>query len=619
VAAARFERGRLVAAVETIEPGVAMKPLALLVVLILAKLAMLAGRPIQISVWSLFAYFWQDLLVALAFASLDLLLGRVRGGRVPGWTLYVASVVYVAINVPVARVLSSPLTWPMLGATRGTLSDSIKHHATADNLLLMFVIAACGIALPLFLRRAEQLFECRRRQPLVTAGVILAVLILAALGPLATAHVDTAGMGRNAITALATTALPRITARAAGDQSAGGWRESPLNASLPLEDLTRLRGAASGRNVVLIVLESAGAQYLRAYGAAADPMPNLSKLAESSLVFENAYSVYPESIKGFFAVLSSRYPAMDTNAESYSRITTPSIAAVLKQRGYRTALFHSGRFMYLGMEAVVENRGYEVLEDAGAIGGNSESSFGVDEQATVRRALAWVDSVETGGPFFLTYLPIAGHHPYETPEPGPFPERSESDRYLNALHYADASLGALITGLRERGLEDRTLFVIFGDHGEAFGQHEGNYGHSLFLYDENLHVPYLIAAPGLIKERVRVARPISLIDTAPTILDLLGSGPATGHQGRTALDGKPTMSLFYTDYSLSLMGLRDGCWKFIYELESGRSKLFDLCGDAAESKDLSSLELERVKAYRLRLCEWASAQKALINGETSAR
>ncbi|HLF84035.1 MAG TPA: sulfatase, partial [Blastocatellia bacterium] len=331
-------------------------------------------------------------------------------------------------------------------------------------------------------------------------------------------------------------------------------------------------------------------------------------------IFENAYSVYPESIKGFFAVLCSRYPAMDTEAESYARITTPSIAAALKQNEYRTALFHSGRFMYLGMEAVIENRGYEVLEDAGAIGGNRESSFGVDEPSTVRRALAWIDSLAPGERFFLTYLPIAGHHPYDTPEPGPFPERAESDRYLNALHYADESLGALIKGLRERGLKDRTLFVIFGDHGEAFGQHEGNYGHSLFLYDENIRVPYLIAAPGLIKEPVRVTRPISLIDTAPTILDLLGLPLPVGYQGLTALDGKSNVALFYTDYSLSLMGLRDGCWKFIYELESGRSKLFDLCSDAAETTDLSSAHLERVAAYRARLSEWASAQKALIRG-----
>src|SRR5258705_11428860 len=163
---------------------------------------------------------------------------------------------------------------------------------------------------------------------------------------------------------------------------------------------------------------------------------------------------------------------MDTSSDTYARVTSTSVAAVLEREGYHTALFHSGRFMYLGMEAVVANRGYEVLEDAGAIGGHFESSFGVDESSTVSRALAWIDSLGRGEPFFLTYLPIAGHHPYETPERGPFPERSETERYLNALYYADGALGNLIQGLRARGLEESTLFVIFGDHGEAFGQHD---------------------------------------------------------------------------------------------------------------------------------------------------
>jgi len=106
----------------------------------------------------------------------------------------------------------------------------------------------------------------------------------------------------------------------------------------------------------MVVLESAGARYLRPYGASNDPMPNLSNMANSAIVFENAYSVYPESIKGLFSVLCSRYPAMDTNQDSYSRIVTPGIASILKAAGYHTALFHSGRFMYLGMDAVVRGR-----------------------------------------------------------------------------------------------------------------------------------------------------------------------------------------------------------------------------------------------------------------------
>jgi hypothetical protein len=98
----RFERGRLLVAPQVFEHGDEMKALALLGVLIIAKLAILAGRPIQLSGWMPFAYFWQDVLVALAFALFDSLLSRLGAGRFPGWPP-MGDDVYVAINVPVAR------------------------------------------------------------------------------------------------------------------------------------------------------------------------------------------------------------------------------------------------------------------------------------------------------------------------------------------------------------------------------------------------------------------------------------------------------------------------------------------------------------------------------------
>ncbi|HSF46960.1 MAG TPA: sulfatase-like hydrolase/transferase, partial [Burkholderiales bacterium] len=496
-----------------------MRALALLGVFVIAKVAVLSGRPIELSIWTPVAYFWQDVLVALVFWLLDSVIRRPR----LAWVLYAAAASYVAINVPVALVLSSPLTWQMIGAAGGALSDSISHHATPANLALMSLVAATAIALPRLLRHVK--VQGR-------AALIVAALFVVMAGPFAVSQVETIGLDRNAIMALATTALPRLPSRLAGVETREDWRASPFDSGQVGDDLTRWRGAASGRNVVLIVLESAGAEHLRLYGASRDPMPNLSELAKTSLIFEHAYAVYPESIKALFSILCSRYPAMDTETEEYWRITTPSLAHILKRAGYRTALFHSGRFMYLGMDAVVENRGYEVLADAGAIGGHYESSFGVDEPSTVRRAFEWIDSLPRGEPFFLTYLPIAGHHPYDTPEPGPFPARAESDRYLNALHYSDASLGALFDGIRERGLDQNTLFVIFGDHGQAFGRHEGNFGHSLFLYEENIRVPYLITAPGLIGRQERVFSTISLIDTAPTILDLLGLPSPSDYQGK---------------------------------------------------------------------------------------
>jgi len=173
-------------------------------------------------------------------------------------------------------------------------------------------------------------------------------------------------------------------------------------------------------------------------------------------------------------------------------------------------------------------------------------------------------------------------------------------------------LEELFEGLRARRLFEKTLFVIFGDHGEAFGQHAGNYGHTLYIYEENIRVPYWIVAPRLIRGPIRVRRTASLIDTTPTILDLLGLPAPQDYQGGSLLEPRRQMALFYTDYSLALAGLRDGCWKFIEELGSGQSRLFDLVHDEDETRNLANQYPERVEAYRKQLQSWAAAQRDLI-------
>ena len=140
-------------------------------------------------------------------------------------------------------------------------------------------------------------------------------------------------------------------------------------------------------------------------------------------------------------------------------------------------------------------------------------------------------------------------------------------------------MGKLMEGLPARGLDKKTIWIIYGDHGEAFHQHEGNYGHTFFLYEENVYVPLVVPAPGVIDGQQRVHKVVSLVDVALTILDLTGISPPGRYQCRTMLDPAPPMALFFADYSLGLLGLRDGRWKFIYEIGSGRAELFDLDRD----------------------------------------
>lgn len=570
-----------------------MRALALGVTLIAAKALSLTGQALPASWWAVPALVWQDVAVAAAFWAVDRALGRPRWM----WAAYAAVVAAAAVSVPITRVLGSPLTVPMLRAAGGPLADSIAHELTAINVAIIAAVVAIGAMLPALLCRVPR----RVRRAVIAGGLVCAIA-----GPLAATRVDTRGRDRNAVTAITATIRPRIQALAADRD----WRQSPFEHAEG-EDLGGLRGVAKGSNVVIVVLESTAAQYLRPYGAPDDPTPNLTAVAGRALVFDPAYAAYPESIKGLVAAFESRYPAFDVPAEAHVSTAAAPLARVLGAAGYRTALFHSGRFAYLGMDAIVAAEGFDTAEDAGAIGGNVHSSFGVDEPSAVRRMLAWIDGLPPGQRFFATYMPVAGHHPYATPAAGPFHDAGELGAYKNALYYGDESLGDLVSGLAARRLLDHTLLVIFGDHGEAFGQHDGNFGHTLFVYDENVRVPLIVALPRAAEGR-RVQRVASALDIAPTVLDLLGLPPSPRHEGVSLLAPQRQMALFFSDYAVGWLGLRDGCWKDVLEVESGRSQLFDLCADPGESRDRAAEFPDRVVAYRDRLQAWSAASRAVI-------
>ena len=70
------------------------------------------------------------------------------------------------------------------------------------------------------------------------------------------------------------------------------------------------------------------------------------------------------------------------------------------------------------------------------------------------------------------------------------------------------------------------------------------------------------------------------------------------------LSGSPRMALFFADYSLGLLGLRDGRMKCVYELESGRTKLFDLSADPGETHNLAAQQADAAGWYARRLRAW---------------
>lgn len=625
---------------------------SLLGVCVLAKLALVLGCVADGSAaglrtpWAVPALLLEDLAVVLALGLFGGLLsvalrrlgpvGR-RVLQLAGWTLYGLGCVYTVANVPVARVCSTPLTYPMLPAAGGALSDSLALYVTAGNVGAVLSLLLAAVVLPLALRRVRLSSGLRLRLLAVALGVL-------ALGVLARGHVDSRGLHRSALWTLVRTATYQLSSRSADRVVTTPpprlpalplppeleAQAEPSVASVPPLDLSSLRGIAKGRSVLWVVLESTAAQYLQPFGAAQDPMPRLSLLARQALRFPHTYAVYPESIKGLFASLCSTAPAAHTPATRYTqqRLPCAGLASQFAAAGYQTALFHSGWFLYLGMRGIVEARGFGQLQDAGTIAGQYGTSFGVDEQATVQRLLQYVDAQPAGQPFFAMYLPIAGHHPYYSPgplqRPQPFAGRDDLSRYQNDLALGDVALGTLLDGLSARGLLSQMLVVVSGDHGEAFGQHPGNLAHSLFLYEENVRVPLLIVPP---RDTVPSTAPppgsqagqvASLLDVAPTLLDLCGLPIPARYQGHSLLSPEATsesaVARFLTDHAVWQVGLRQGRYKFIYDIEADRGQLYDLWADPQEQHNLSQQQPQRYQAYREDVLGFSARQRAWVAG-----
>src|SRR5262245_22992276 len=190
-----------------------MKAFCLFGVLLFARMLVLPGRDVPVSWWSPVAYLWQDLLIVLLFAAVERVTARRRW---IAWAVYGTTALYVALNLPLVRLMSTPMTWPMLRATRGTLADSIRHHLTGENLVLIGLVLAAAGVLPLLVQRV--------RPPVrVRSGLAVGAVVLVALGPAAATRVDTAGLHRTVFLALLETAVPRV----APETLEADWRNSP--------------------------------------------------------------------------------------------------------------------------------------------------------------------------------------------------------------------------------------------------------------------------------------------------------------------------------------------------------------------------------------------------------
>ncbi|HSP13823.1 MAG TPA: sulfatase-like hydrolase/transferase [Thermoanaerobaculia bacterium] len=333
-------------------------------------------------------------------------------------------------------------------------------------------------------------------------------------------------------------------------------------------------------NVLLITLDTFRADRV------GPGTPNLERLAHEGVSFVNADSAVPLTLPSHATILSGLLPlhhGLRNNGAGSFPADHPTLATTFSAAGYRTGAFISAFVLdhRFGL-----NRGFDTYDDAIARDPNSNSSYDAERRGgeTVDRALAWL-SRPADRPFFAWVHLYDAHAPYAPPQPYP-------QTYDGEIAYVDAQLGRLLASIDR----NKTMIVVTGDHGEALGEHS-ELTHGLLLYEPTLHVPFIVAGPGIDARTVRAS--VTLADIAPTVTSialhqsLAGDGIALDPVREPAERNLYAETEYPSNFGWSdLASMRWGRLKLI---EATHAELYDLDTDPHEQRNIFG---EERRAYR---------------------
>jgi choline-sulfatase len=323
-------------------------------------------------------------------------------------------------------------------------------------------------------------------------------------------------------------------------------------------------------NVLLITLDTFRADRI---GPAA---PNLSRLARQGLWFRQADAAVPLTLPSHATILSGLLPlhhGLRNNGAGSFPTSTDTLPTLFSRAGYRTGAFVSSFVLdrRFGL-----SRGFDTYDDAIERDPNdTASTFEAERRGgqTVDRALAWLKQSDAR-PWFAWVHLYDAHAPYAPPPPLP-------QTYDGEIAYVDQQVGRLLRAIDRR----KTIVVVVGDHGEALGEH-GELTHGLLLYEATLHVPLIVAGPGV--EAREVTQAVSTVDVAPTIA-ALAANAIPKRDGRDISRETSVESIYAeSEYAASfgwsaLASMRSGNLKLI---RGTTSELFDLSRDPGETSNI---------------------------------
>lgn len=361
-------------------------------------------------------------------------------------------------------------------------------------------------------------------------------------------------------------------------------------------------------NLVLVTIDTLRPDHLACYGNTKIQTPNLDKLSQRGVLFQNAVTHTPLTAPSHASMFTGLYPTVHKVRDTggfYLQPTSTTLASILQQQGYDTAAFVGASVL---KKSFGFNRGFSVYDDDMPKPAPGTPVEFPERRAAevVDRAVGWLDS-RTTKPFFLWVHVFDPHFPYKPPSPF-------SNTYDGEIAYTDQQLGRVFDSIARKSPKD-TIVAVLSDHGESLSDH-GEYTHGVYLYDSTLRIAFLLAGPR-VPSGMRVTQQARAVDVLPTLLDLVGGQPPSGIQGTTltpTFTGKdpapwsyietlyPKINMGWTE----LKGMRSNRWKYI---RAPKPELYDLLNDPSELRNvISSHPAER---------EQAEAQLQTISGGQS--
>ena len=359
-------------------------------------------------------------------------------------------------------------------------------------------------------------------------------------------------------------------------------------------------------NVLLLTIDSLRAD-MPWTGYSRPIAPNLTRYAEQGTVYTRNYSVASYTAQSVASWLSGQFASTLYRTgvffTSYSKANT-FFPEVLQAEGVKSLGWFS--HLYFGRGKGIE-RGFSVWEMVPGITFDPQTDNYVTSDKMYDLGLKILGNAgNTKGQFFAWAHFGDPHDQYIKHKEAPDFGNKNRDRYDSEVWYTDYYLGKLIDWAQSQPWWSYTVVIISSDHGEAFGEH-GQFRHAFELWEPLVRVPLIVMGPGIAQKRIDALR--SMIDLAPTILELLGKKPLPQFMGQSLVpelrgqeEPKPRarvqLELTEDTNNPQRRAVIAGDYKLLVRGYDESFILFNLATDPAEEHNLSQSEPEKFKEMK---------------------